>query len=275
MLLRDSLDDAVADVSADLHALSAASRRQGLAIRRHRRALTTVGSVVAVGALAAGGYALAPGAGGPDTAVATDQAAPAVSGRLSGDTAPITDQGAAAALADAVADVADGTFGRFQGDTYDEDGRVQEAMAALLFEPANGSGPAGQVFLNLQPAAMAGDSPYSCDDLAPQLTDCAVQQLPGGDTLRTYREDDDTEFGVGSQRVAAEVISPDRRLTVTVFAMNTNPWVDGDLRDQPVLTTEQLTEIAVQPWWSRTDLPVEYVEAGKALELYPTVATDD
>ena len=53
-----------------------------------------------------------------------------------------------------------------------------------------------------------------------------------------------------------------------VIAMNTNPWADGEFRDEAVLTTEQLTEIATQPWWSRTQLPVEYVEAGERLDLY-------
>ena len=48
MLLRDSLDAAVADVSADLHSLTTASRRQGLALRRCRRALSAVGSLASL-----------------------------------------------------------------------------------------------------------------------------------------------------------------------------------------------------------------------------------
>ncbi|KQW46012.1 hypothetical protein ASC77_19095 [Nocardioides sp. Root1257] len=265
MKLHDSLDHAVADVSADLPALVAGSRRQGLSIRRRRRALATVGTAAAVSVLALGAYALVPGDQGPsDTGVATDIASPVPVGALSGRTAPITSGGVAAALAATVEDVADGTFGRFQGDASNREG-----SAALLFEPENGSGPAGQVFINLQPLAMAGQAPYTCEGyLEDYLTDCTVRQLPNGDTLRTYREDDDTEVGAGSQRVVAEVLRPEQRLRILVFARNSNPWAIGELRARPVLTTEQLIEIATQPWWSRTELPVEYVEAGNDLELY-------
>jgi len=265
MMLHDSLDHAVADVSADLPALAVASRNQGLSIRRRRRALAAVGSVAAATVLAIGAYALAPGVGGgADRGIATDLAAPVVSGRLSGATAPITARGVAAALAVSVDGVADGTFGRFQGDAS-----VRDASVALLFEPEAGSGPAGQVFINLQPIVMAGRAPYTCDGyLEDYLTDCKVRRLPNGDTLRTYREDDDTEFGAGSQRVVAEVLRPEQRLRVLVFAMNTNPWADGGFRERPVLTTEQLTTIATRPWWSRKQLPVEYVEAGEHLDLY-------
>lgn len=275
MLLRDSLDAAVADVSADLRPLAVASRRRGLSIRRRRRALATIGTAAAVTALAAGGYALLPGADRPDGTVATELTAPAT-GPLSGGTAPITARGVAAALAAAVDDVADGTFGHFQGDTYDGDGRVQEAMAALLLEPEAGSGPAGQVFLNLQPAAMAGAAPYGCDGyLEDPLTGCTSRRLPNGTTLRTYREAGDTEFGQGSQRVVAQVIDPTHRLLVSVHAMNTNPWADGGFRDRPVLTTKQLTEIATRPWWSRTELPLEYVEAGEQLTDYADATQAD
>jgi hypothetical protein len=55
---------------------------------------------------------------------------------------------------------------------------------------------------------------------------------------------------------------------VLIHALNTNPWADGAHRDRPPLDLEQATEVATQPWWSRTDLPVEYVEAGDALDLY-------
>src|SRR5689334_17110400 len=98
MKLHDSLDHAVADVSADLPALVAASRNQGLSIRRRRRALAAVGSVAAASALAAGAYTLAPGVGGgADRGVATDIASPVSVGRLSGQTVRPTDRAVAAA----------------------------------------------------------------------------------------------------------------------------------------------------------------------------------
>ncbi|WP_286674208.1 hypothetical protein [Nocardioides sp. LMS-CY] len=38
-----------------------------------------------------------------------------------------------------------------------------------------------------------------------------------------------------------------------------------------MLDLEQATKIATLPWWGRTDLPFEYVEAGKRLEGYSDV----
>lgn len=262
MLLHDSLVDSVADVTADVPTLTRAARRRGTSLRRRRRTAGTLGSVAAVAVLSAGAWVVLPDAG--PVAVDTSLTAPTV-GPLSGETAPTTSRGVAAALAATVDDVAEGTFGHFQGAAYDIDGYDHEALAALVFEPSAGSGPAGEVFLNLQPIGMAGKRPYTCD---PHFTACAVRQLPNGDTLRTYREDDDTEIGAGSQRLVSEVISPTRRLRVVVYAMNTNPWADGELRDRPVLSTAQLTDVARRPWWSRTELPVEYIAAGAGLSDY-------
>lgn len=256
--LRDHLDDAVADVHADLPSLTAASRRQGLGIRRRRRALASVGAAALVALVAAAGLPLVSGGDDP---VAAEMANPVRVGPLSGETAPSTDEAVAAALVDAVDQVADGTFGRLQGDVFHH-----ESLAAVLFAPATGAdGPAGQVFVNLQPARMAGEAPYGCDAW---MADCSVRTLSDGTTLRTYSELDDTEFGAGSQRVTAEHVRPADGLRVAVFAMNTNPWETGHYRDRAVLSTDQLVEIATRPWWGRMDLPVEYVEASEGLELY-------
>ncbi len=256
MLLRDSLDDAVAGVTTDLSALAEASRRRGLAIRRRRRALATVGSLTAVSVLALGAHALVNGpVAAPAPVAATEVSPPSVPAELSGRTAPITDTGTAAALAASVGTVADGTLSRVQGGVSEH-----EAHAALVLRPEPGR-PGGQVFLNLQPAAMAGRAPHDCEGRSA----CEIRRLPNGDWLRTYRQDDDTEYAPGSQRVAAEVISPRRRLRVVVSAMNTHPWAEGEMRAAPVLDTDQLVEIATQPWWSRTELPVEHLEAGRTL----------
>jgi hypothetical protein len=266
MMLHDHLADAVADVSADLPSLTAASRKRGLALRRRRRALATVGTAAAVAALAVGTYAWVPGAHGPDGTVAADVPAPVVTGPLSGETAPATSRGVAAALAAAVDGVADGTFGRFQGDAT-----RFEAIAALLFQPDAGAGPPGQVMVNVQPVGTVGRPPYSCGSW--YMEGCTVRQLPNGDTLRTYHQDDDTEFGVGSRRMVAEVLSPERRLRVIVNSLNSNPWADG-YRERPALSTAQLTEIATLPWWDRSRLPREYVEAGMGLEDYEDAHID-
>ncbi|MBZ5741324.1 hypothetical protein [Nocardioides mangrovi] len=260
MMLRDQLEDAVADVAADLATLTTASRRQGLGIRRRRRALAAVGAVAAVTVLAVTGYALRPGT--PEIHVSDGPPSTGTEADLSGESAPITAAGTAAALQDAVASVAHGTFGRFQGDVSGG-----EALAALLFTPLGSNGPAGQVMVNLQPLLRSvGGPPYTCESF---MTDCSVRELPDGDTLRTYHDDGDSEFGAASKRLVAEVLSPDRHLRVVVFALNTNPWAGGEYQTEPVLALHGLSEIARQPWWSTTELPEEYVEAGRDLDLYP------
>lgn len=264
MLLHETMDAAVVDVHAEPTSLAAASRRQGRSIRRRRHALATVGAAAVIVVLAAGAWAALPG-GGSDDEVATEttSAPPPVIGLLSGVTAPITDSGVAAAFADAVADVAEGTSSQVQGQAVDN-----EASAELLFVPSTGAGPAGRVMVNLQPLSYGGPKPYTCQ--ARYMTDCGVRTLPNGDTLRTYHDDGDTEFGgAESQRAVAELLSPTRRIRVVVFAMNTNARDKGTFRDQTVLGIDQLTEIATQPWWSRTELPREYVDASEQLTTSP------
>lgn len=258
MLLRDSLDEVVADVSVDLAALTTTSRQRGMAIRRRRRALATVGTAAAATVLAIGAWAALPGAAGPDGTIATDAAPPVVSGPLGGETAPASDAAMRVALTTAVHQVAAGGLSHVQGDAYGH-----ESFAALVLDPP-GAG-AGQVMVNVQPLAdSVGDPPYTCGDTSVTgMADCSVRRLRGGDVLRTYREDDDTEYGRGSQRQVAEVLSPDRGLRVVVNALNTTPWTGSSiLRDTPVLTLEQEIEIATLPWWDTTTVPVEFVDAG-------------
>ncbi|MBA2954078.1 hypothetical protein GON03_07080 [Nocardioides sp. MAH-18] len=264
MLLHDFLDDAVADVHADLPALVTASRSQGRSIRRRRRALSAVGAAAAVTLVAAIVVALVPGPGGRQGEVAADLTNPVRVGALGGETAPATPAGVVSALAESVDRVADGKFGRLQGEVDD-----YEALAALLFEPVGGTGPAGQVMINLQPLDGVGTAPYSCEDAWFEgITDCETHRLENGDSLRTYWQLDDSEFGVGSQRMAVEVLSPARHLRVVVNVLNTNPWAAGQHRAEPVLDLEQATAIATQPWWDARRLPVEYVAAGKRLDLF-------
>ncbi len=68
--------------------------------------------------------------------------------------------------------------------------------------------------------------------------------------------------------MAVEVLSPDRGTRIVVNSLNTNTWGEGQYRDKPVLGLEQATEVATQPWWSLTRMPLEYVEAGERLDLY-------
>jgi hypothetical protein len=45
------------------------------------------------------------------------------------------------------------------------------------------------------------------------------------------------------------------------------------MRAAPVLTTDQLVDVATQPWWSRTDLPQEFVAAGAGLDDFSDTGT--
>lgn len=264
MLLHEMMDDAVADVAAD-PTLADASRRQGLSIRRSRRALASVGAATAAVALAVGVRVMLP-AGGNDDRVATDTTPSAIAGPLSGVIAPITDRGVAAALAAAVDDVTDGTMSRIRGDV--SQAPYAEAEGDLLLLPATGAGPAGLVMVNLQPLKDGGPTPYTCDaGYMSSMTECSVRTLANGDTLRTYHDNGDTEFGNASQRAIAEVLSPTRHLRIVVFAMNNNAFEKGSYRDQTVLDIDQLVEIATKPWWNRTELPREYIDAGKQLPV--------
>lgn len=255
MKLHDSLTDAVADVSADLPALLDGSRRQGLALRRRRRVLAAVGATAAVAVLAGGGYAVAASVGhGAHTTLSWAAASPS-----SGVTAPLTGRGLTAALAAAVEEVADGDLTEFRG----AGGR--QPMAELLFAPGTDGVP-GLVHLDLQRLSSYGvASDYGCDQ--PYMHDCTSQQLPDGDTLRTYT-DESSGSARAYRRYVAEVLSPRRDLRLVLGATNTRQDEKHAVRDDPVLSPAQLRTIALQPWWSLTRIPAEYAEAGQRLPSY-------
>jgi len=92
--------------------------------------------------------------------------------------------------------------------------------------------------------------------------------------LRILHLEDEPDFSdlvrslLEKDGMAVEVLSPARHLRVVVNVLNTNPWADGEHREEPVLDLEQATAIATQPWWDARQLPVEYVAAGERLDLY-------
>lgn len=271
MHLHDAMETAVADVCSDPVPLAAASRRRGLSIRRRRHTLASVGAATAAAVLAVTVWSVLPGDGGGAVTMAEPAATPDAPRPLSGQTAPITGRGAAAALAAAVSDQADGTLTRLQGEVSEMP--AQEAMAALLFRPAGAGGPAGEVFVNLQPLVAGGPAPYACERTF--ATRCTVEVLANGDTLRIYRDDEDSEYGPQAQRAVAEVLSPRRHLRVLVSARNSNPWEPRRFLRSTVLDLDQLASIATRPWWSRTRLPQEFVTAGEQLEDFSSASATD
>jgi len=254
--IQDRLDEAVADVHADLPALLAGSRNHGLSLRRRRRALAVVGSVAAVTLVAAVGTALTPSSPRhPAVAAHNDYEV----GRLSGRTAPITQVGVMAALASQVHDAVDGRISQLRGTSFGGH------SVQLLLEPG-GQAPAGVVQLNLYPLSSTPPRDRGCGpELGPA---CSIQELANGDHLRTYIARMPNPDGPTYVQQMAEVFSPARGEHVLVFAANTSPSDMTAAQPQPVLTTEQLTAIATQPWWELDTLPVEYVTMGRRLEGY-------
>lgn len=263
MNLHDSLSNAVADVSADLPTLVVASRKQGMGLRRRRRALASVGAAAAVAVVAAGGYGVVMGVPHGSSTAQPGWAASPTSGRA----APITGRAVAAALGSAVDDVADGRFTDFRGD-----GRGSgEPMGEFLFAPQAG-GPAGLVQIDLQRLSSYGLAKrYSCS--AAYMHDCHVERLQNGDTLRTYT-DESSGSARGYRRYVAEVLSRRRDLRLIVSAANTPQDEKHAVRSDPVLSPQQLRTVALEPWWSRTRLPVEFVGAGDQLPSYASLTSN-
>lgn len=266
MKLHDSLDDAVADVSADLPALAAASRNQGLSIRRRRRVLASVGSATAVAIIAVGASVVATGIDHvPDPGVSTSTGAFAV-GHLSGRTAPITDRAAVAALASAVGEVTTGNATQLRGlDTFEGSTNVQ-----LYLAPESTTGPVGLVQLSLRRFdPPTGRGAVDCGPDAYQ--DCAVRQLPSGDILRTYTSPSPSVPRYRDR--VADLLSPTRGIRVIVRAANTSDADPNAFRTEPVLSSDQLAEIASLPWWGLHRIPVEYVDLGHRLTGYADLGT--
>lgn len=263
MNLHSSLHDAVADVSADLPALLDTSRRQGLALRRRRRVLASVGATAAVAVLAGSGYGVAASVGhhAHDGHRATSWAAvsPGPTLTLGGATVPLTGRALTAALAAAVGSVAHGDLTVFRG------AGGGDPMAEFLFAPRTDGVP-GLVHLDLQSLTSYGVAAgFACDQ--PYMHACTSQRLADGDTLRTYT-DESSGSGKAYRRYVAEVLSPRRDLRLILGATNTRQDERQVVRAEPVLTPAQLRTVVLEPWWSLTRLPAEYAAAGQRLSSY-------
>lgn len=270
MKLTDQMYDAVADVTADRGALIETARKRGLAMRRRRQALGTVGAAAAVVAIAGGVVALQQGTptapADPAASPGGVAAAPTSTAPKPPTTIPLTGRSTAAALKAAVDEVADGTFSDFAGqDPFaSKDGTFQskDTYAELRLTPA-GEG-LGVVQVNVQDLAIldacsgpkatrtcAAPRTYTCDAW---MRECRTKVLPNGDTVRTYTDD------VTGIRLVAELLSPSRDIRVVASATDgidlpSNKW--DTTRTGAVLTTQQLVDVVSQPWWG-WQVPAEY-----------------
>lgn len=266
--LHDQLHDAVADVTTDLASLAAAARREGLARRRLRRGLATVGTVAAaltVGALAS---TVVPGATDGVTVLdvtssptATASATPAPMAEQT----RLTGRSAAAILIDLVgaqvpAAVENDSIGGSGGVAYaDADGNVvlTAAQNSGAYAELRVVGPGDEALLavNVDPlAAFAQAGRCATTD----LPDCRERRLANGDLLVTYT-DDQVDKPDEVRRVAT-LFSQARGVRVvvgsTVAPGATNP-----------MSVDQLAEVATDPVWSLT-VPSEYADQGAALTSY-------
>lgn len=280
MKLKDALEDAVSDTTVDVPALVWSARRDGLATRRRRRVLAGVG-IAGVLALV-GGVSWVALSGDDDGSAHDPQfvAAPVdTPDELSGLTGPVTGRGAVAALVASVSDATEGDdsrFAHFRGNAGDGAGVGPEGEPMAEFLYTSDDAAPGLVLIDLQPldgpiGDYLGPPPYTCDQ--PFMKECTVVDLPGGDALRTY-VDRASGSDPGFERNVAELISQSRGMRLVLGASTTTISEEHVVRSDPPLTIDQLSQVAEQPWWSMTTLPVEYLQQGADLPSYEPMCAD-
>ena len=158
--LHNKMNEAVADVTTDYAALATAAQRRGLAIRRRRAALTSIGSVAAVAVLGVGIYAVTPHHTPTESVAPAGSTSPSTSASVtpsetpttnSDDTVPLTGQGLAAALGAAAANAAFPTSEASSLTVSSYAGQSDEREAyAQVYLAMGGTGRAGVVGINIQ-----------------------------------------------------------------------------------------------------------------------------
>ena len=274
MLLHDQMRDAVADVHADTDRLTGTARALGGRTRRRRR-VVVIGTAAAVGVLAAGiAFVSTDGGPAPTPPVATDpsdSASPSTDPQPdpTAQKVPIDGRNVTAALREAVLAVQPGETTAYAG--QDPSSVHTESYGTFELTPASGGG-AGPVGLNVQEATIL-DGNFGCTYAF--MLDCTSRELPGGDVLTTYREQQDPAADPAAQRLVAQYVSPARNLRVVASAANGfeqsgNAWVIT--RAEPVLSTDQLADVVTADWWG-FELPARFAEAGAELEPYEDIST--
>jgi hypothetical protein len=201
---------------------------------------------------------------------ATGSAAPAPSS----DTAPASPRSLTAALQAAVAEVAEGTTTDFsakslvsvtwkQNHEPGDNPRLGADLirGSLTFEPADGS-PSGTVSVDLtdrtDPATRRTVERFLTCEQDP-LPDCKATRLPDGSLLMTWSS---TGWTL-PEKEPIETLNAARLVGDVLFSFQAENLVDvtdGITRPDAVLSTDQLTEIASEPWWG-FDLPKELADA--------------
>ncbi|HWM05642.1 MAG TPA: hypothetical protein VNP92_25150 [Actinophytocola sp.] len=279
MQMHEHMSDAVADVHADTERLTGAARAIGGRTRRRRR-VGAIGAVAAAGVLAVGLAVTVQGEGpAPSTPAATD---PSDSGPPSDapdrGTVPIDGRSTAAALRAAVLAVTEGETTAYAGQSgfpvSNPDDEAADGMADTWAEfeltPASGGGP-GVVSVNVQHSSILDGFPFDCS--AEWMVDCQVQELPGGDRLRTYSDEPTPTAEGDGLRVVAEYFSTRRELRVLAAATNgfdlpNNQW--DVTRPEPVLTVDQLADVVTEDWWG-FELPARFADEGQQLDPYDEI----
>lgn len=258
--LRDAMERATDAARIDPDALVTTARRHGLAIRRRRQALATLGTLGVAGAAAAMVLTLAPGGGGfAHVAGPAGSVAVLPSGFSPTPTSPFTGRTTAAALLySAQKQAPDARTADFR---WQDPGAVAgETYAMFRLTPA-GSDKPGEVGINVQPG-MAGDVGKSCE---PSYMDhCKTVTKPNGSILRTY-DDLSGKDPAGIRRVA-ELLRPDG-VRVVAYASNGLDVTENDeqiTQTDPVLGFDQLSAIVSQSWWG-PELPTYFTAIGHEL----------
>ena len=133
-----------------------------------------------------------------------------------------------------------------QGSDFRGQGTRGSWLAAggdFTYTPADGSG-AGGVEVGVMDKSMFPGYEVDCEDY---MESCKLSDLPDGSRLLAYAED----LGGEAKRWVVEHYVGDLRVTVsTINAPYTSAETLSVTRPDPVLSIDQLTEIATQPWWS-------------------------
>jgi hypothetical protein len=241
----------------DTDALVRSARRRGLAIRRRRQALATIGTLGVAGAAAALVVALAPGGTQP---TGHDPATPASTGFAPTPTAPFTGRTTAAALEYAVEQVAAGEAAHVQW--QDPVGDFPETFATFRFRPADG-GDAGEIGINVQPG-FTGTAAQDVSRCADWMRHCTVRTGADGSVLVTYEEVSDHDAR-GIRRVASLLRADHVRVVVSASnGIDVTGREEQVTRDEPVLDAAQLGTIVTQPWWG-PQLPASFTGPGARL----------
>jgi hypothetical protein len=257
--LHDEMARATANARIDADELVTAARRRGLAIRRRRQALATIGTLGVAGAVAALVVTFAPAGNHDQVAGPAGTVSVLPSGFSPTPTAAFTGRSTAAALLYAVQQQSPG--GRSADFRWQDPGRDQgETYAVFRFTPAGSNAP-GEVGINVQPG-MAGDVGNDCSQRF--MHHCTIHTLPDGSRLRTY-DDLSGKDPAGIRRVA-ELLRPDG-VRVIASASNGLDVTENDEqidRAAPVLDTRQLSAIVGATWWGPR-LPAYFERVGSEL----------